>query len=214
MNNLQIQLLTNIFYYSAAHAGAPCDSEDLAHLMKIHPLRAMQFGEELSKLEDMGYLISVINSCGQNSWRVSREATISLQKNEAFDASQTKIESSIDFLNKANGYINEGMRFDQNNAIRSAILRLMHRNTHLPLVRNLLRLNAENNEMWFILVMMTTLVAENDPYVSVHDLEQIMPARYVRVILRQIHQGTHMFAQKNMLSPIIKTEWLNLINGC
>lgn len=201
MNNLQIQLLTNIFYYSAAHAGAPCDSEDLAHLMKIHPLRAMQFGEELSKLEDMGYLISVINSCGQNSWRVSREATISLQKNEAFDSSQTKIESSIDFLNKANGYINEGMRFDQNNAIRSAILRLMHRNTHLPLVRNLLRLNAENNEMWFILVMMTTLVAENDPYVSVHDLEQIMPARYVRVILRQIHQGTHVFAQKKYVEP-------------
>lgn len=201
MNTLQVQLLTNVFYYTAAHGGAPCDSEDLAHLMKIHPLRAMQFGEELNKLEDMGYMTSVINSCGQSSWRVSREATACMQKNEALNSDQNKIDSNIDFLNKANGYINEGMRFDQNNAIRTAILRLMRRNTHLPLVRNLLRLNADNNDMWFILVMMTTLVSENDPYVSIHDLEQIMPARYVRIILRQIRQGTHIFAQKEYIEP-------------
>ena len=196
LNPMQVQLLTCVFYHQAAHPNCICDIEDLSKMLKLHPLRTMQYKEELDKLEDFGYLVSLDTPRGDNGWRISKEAAHCLQNNEAFSLEMVRMQTALDFLCKASQYVSEGMRFDQNNSIRPRVKRLMRQNTHLPVVRNLQQFSEENYDMWFMLLMMTTLGAENDPFVGVSDLEQIIPGRLLRGMIRTIKNGTNIFVKK------------------
>ena len=193
---IQVQLLTCVFYHQAAHPNCICDIEDLSKMLKLHPLRTLQYKEELEKLEEKGYLVQLDTSRGDNGWRISKEASQCLQNNEVFCLDMVKLNSAMDFLCKASQYVSEGMRFDQNNAIRPRVKRLMRRNTHLPVVRNLQQFSEANYDMWFMLLMMTTLGADADPFVGMSDLEQIIPGRVLRGMIRTIKNGTHIFVQK------------------
>lgn len=196
INAMQVQLLTCVFYHQAAHPNCVCDIEDLSKMLKLHPLRTMQYKEDLDKLEDLGYLVSLDTPRGDNGWRISKEAAHCLQNNEAFSLEMVKMQTALDFLCKASQYVSEGMRFDQNNSIRPRVKRLMRQNTHLPVVRNLQQFAEENYDMWFMLLMMTTLGAENDPFVGMSDLEQIIPGRLLRGMIRTIKNGTNIFVKK------------------
>ena len=196
LNPMQVQLLTCVFYHQAAHPNCICDIEDLSKMLKLHPLRTMQYKEELDKLEDLGYLVSLDTPRGDNGWRISKEAAHCLQNNEAFSLDMVRMKTAMEFLCKASQYVSEGMRFDQNNSIRPRVKRLMRQNTHLPVVRNLQQFAEENYDMWFMLLMMTTLGAENDPFVGVSDLEQIIPGRLLRGMIRTIKNGTNIFVKK------------------
>lgn len=196
INAMQVQLLTCVFYHQAAHPNCICDIEDLSKMLKLHPLRTMQYKEELDKLEDLGYLVSLDTPRGDNGWRMSKEAAHCLQNNEAFSLEMVRMQTALDFLCKASQYVSEGMRFDQNNSIRPRVKRLMRQNTHLPVVRNLQQFSEENYDMWFMLLMMTTLGVENDPFVGVSDLEQIIPGRLLRGMIRTIKNGTNIFVKK------------------
>ena len=196
INAMQVQLLTCVFYHQAAHPNCICDIEDLSKMLKLHPLRTMQYKEELDKLEDLGYLVSLDTPRGDNGWRISKEAAHCLQNNEAFSLEMVRMQTALDFLCKASQYVSEGMRFDQNNSIRPRVKRLMRQNTHLPVVRNLQQFAEENYDMWFMLLMMTTLGVENDPFVGVSDLEQIIPGRLLRGMIRTIKNGTNIFVKK------------------
>ena len=196
LNPMQVQLLTCVFYHQAAHPNCICDIEDLSKMLKLHPLRTMQYKEELDKLEDFGYLVSLDTPRGDNGWRISKEAAHCLQNNEAFSLDMVRMKTAMEFLCKASQYVSEGMRFDQNNSIRPRVKRLMRQNTHLPVVRNLQQFSEENYDMWFMLLMMTTLGAENDPFVGVSDLEQIIPGRLLRGMIRTIKNGTNIFVKK------------------
>ena len=196
LNPMQVQLLTCVFYHQAAHPNCICDIEDLSKMLKLHPLRTMQYKEELDKLEDFGYLVSLDTPRGDNGWRISKEAAHCLQNNEAFSLDMVRMKTAMEFLCKASQYVSEGMRFDQNNSIRPRVKRLMRQNTHLPVVRNLQQFAEENYDMWFMLLMMTTLGAENDPFVGVSDLEQIIPGRLLRGMIRTIKNGTNIFVKK------------------
>ena len=196
LNPMQVQLLTCVFYHQAAHPNCICDIEDLSKMLKLHPLRTMQYKEELDKLEDFGYLVSLDTPRGDNGWRISKEAAHCLQNNDAFSLDMVRMKTAMEFLCKASQYVSEGMRFDQNNSIRPRVKRLMRQNTHLPVVRNLQQFAEENYDMWFMLLMMTTLGAENDPFVGVSDLEQIIPGRLLRGMIRTIKNGTNIFVKK------------------
>ncbi len=196
LSPMQVQLLTCVFYHQAAHPNCICDIEDLSKMLKLHPLRTMQYKEELDKLEDFGYLVSLDTPRGDNGWRISKEAAHCLQNNEAFSLDMVRMKTAMEFLCKASQYVSEGMRFDQNNSIRPRVKRLMRQNTHLPVVRNLQQFSEENYDMWFMLLMMTTLGAENDPFVGVSDLEQIIPGRLLRGMIRTIKNGTNIFVKK------------------
>ena len=196
LNPMQVQLLTCVFYHQAAHPNCICDIEDLSKMLKLHPLRTMQYKEELDKLEDFGYLVSLDTPRGDNGWRISKEAAHCLLNNEAFSLDMVRMKTAMEFLCKASQYVSEGMRFDQNNSIRPRVKRLMRQNTHLPVVRNLQQFAEENYDMWFMLLMMTTLGAENDPFVGVSDLEQIIPGRLLRGMIRTIKNGTNIFVKK------------------
>ena len=196
LNPMQVQLLTCVFYHQAAHPNCICDIEDLSKMLKLHPLRTMQYKEELDKLEDFGYLVSLDTPRGDNGWRISKEAAHCLQNNEVFSLDMVRMKTAMEFLCKASQYVSEGMRFDQNNSIRPRVKRLMRQNTHLPVVRNLQQFAEENYDMWFMLLMMTTLGAENDPFVGVSDLEQIIPGRLLRGMIRTIKNGTNIFVKK------------------
>ena len=196
INPLQVQLLTCVFYHQAAHPNCVCDIEDLSKMLRLHPLRTMQYREELDKLEDMGYLVQLETSRDENGWRISKEASCCLQNNEAFSLDMIKMKTAMEFLCKASQYVGEGMRFDQNNSIRPRVKRLMRQNTHLPIVRNLQQFAEENYDMWFMLLMMTTLGADSDPYVGTSDLEQIIPGRVLRGMIRTIKNGTNIFVKK------------------
>ena len=196
INAMQVQLLTCVFYHQAAHPSCLCDLEDISRMLNLHPLRTMQYKEELDQLEDMGYLVQLETSRDDNGWRISKEASKCLQNNEAFTLDMIRMKTAMEFLCRASQYVSEGMRFDQNNSIRPRVRRLMRQNTHLPVVRNLQKFAEENYDMWFMLLMMTTLGADNDPYVSVSDLEQIIPGRLLRGMIRTIKNGTNIFVQK------------------
>ena len=169
----------------------------------MHPLRTMQDKEELSALEELGYLVQLETPRGDDGWRITKEAAKCLQNNEAFSLEMIQMKSAVDFLIKASQYVSEGMRHDQNNTIRPRILRLMRRNTHLPLVRNLMLLPEDNYDLWFMLLMMTTLAVENDPFVGMNDLEQIIPGRVLRSMIRNIKNGNHIFAQREYIEEQI-----------
>ena len=196
INAMQVQLLTCVFYHQAAHPSCLCDLEDISRMLNLHPLRTMQYKEELDQLEDMGYLVQLETSRDDNGWRISKEASKCLQNNEAFTLDMIRMKTAMEFLCRASQYVSEGMRFDQNNSIRPRVRRLMRQNTHLPVVRNLQQFAEENYDMWFMLLMMTTLGADNDPYVGVSDLEQIIPGRLLRGMIRTMKNGTNIFVQK------------------
>ena len=144
----------------------------------------------------MGYLVQLETSRDESGWRISKEASCCLQNNEAFSLDMIKMKTAMEFLCKASQYVGEGMRFDQNNSIRPRVRRLMRQNTHLPIVRNLQQFAEENYDMWFMLLMMTTLGADSDPFVGTGDLEQIIPGRMLRGMIRTIKNGTNIFVKK------------------
>ena len=188
LTRTQTQLVTHVLCHNAEHPQSLCIIEDLAELMAIHPLRMMQMTGDLDYLEDLGYLNSSTNvPRGERGWRVSKEARAALTSDQAFDPESLRLASNIDFLEAASVYIDEGMRFDPDNSIATNILRLMNRNTHLPVVANLLSLPTQQ-DIWFMVLMMVTLGVEHDEAVSPRDLERMLAPRFLRPIFQQIRQ--------------------------
>lgn len=194
MDITRVKLITYILYHSAKHSSA-CDYEDLSKMLNIHPLRMMQLSNDLYTLEEMGYLYRNSNSMG-TGWRISKEAQEAIMSNQTFDIQSIKMETSIDFLTRANEYIKDGKRFDMDGSIVNNLRRFMIQNNHLPLVKNLNHLPTEEDK-WFMLIMMTVLAIDEDEYVSVRDLEQILTSKALRNIFYQMKQKKHIFVTKN-----------------
>lgn len=194
MDITRVKLITYILYHSAKHSSA-CDYEDLSKMLNIHPLRMMQLSNDLYTLEEMGYLYRNSNSIG-TGWRISKEAQEAIMSNQTFDIQSIKMETSIDFLTRANEYIKDGKRFDMDGSIVNNLRRFMIQNDHLPLIKNLNHLPTEEDK-WFMLIMMTVLAIDEDEYVSVRDLEQILTSKALRNIFYQMKQKKHIFVTKN-----------------
>lgn len=194
MDITRVKLITYILYHSAKHSSA-CDYEDLSKMLNIHPLRMMQLSNDLYTLEEMGYLYRNSNSMG-TGWRISKEAQEAIMSNQTFDIQSIKMETSIDFLTRANEYIKDGKRFDMDGSIVNNLRRFMIQNDHLPLVKNLNHLPTEEDK-WFMLIMITVLAIDEDEYVSVRDLEQILTSKALRNIFYQMKQKKHIFVTKN-----------------
>lgn len=195
MSRKHVQLLSFLMLYSAKHPGVLCDSDDLAEMMKLHPLRMLQLVPELSQLEEAGYVNACTTPRGDTGWRINIDAKNALIDNHVYEIKSSMLESNIDFLSRANYYIKEGMRCDADGSIVKNLQLLMRLNKHLPVVQSLQAL--PESDRWFMLIMMTTLAIEEDEYVSMRDLEQILSGRTVRTITRQIRQKQHLFAQKD-----------------
>ena len=190
-----VQLVSYLMLYSAKHPGMLCDSEDLAEMMRLHPLRMLQLVPELNQLEEMGYVSTTNTPRGDSGWRLTNDAKKCLIDNKCYDVQCTILDSNIDFLARANYFIKDGMHSDCDGSIVKNVQLLMRRNKHLSVVQNLEQM-AEA-ERWFMLTMMTTLAVEEDEYVSIRDLEQILDGRTVRNIIRQIRNKLHEFALKD-----------------
>lgn len=195
MSRKHVQLLSFLMLYSAKHPGVLCDSDDLAEMMKLHPLRMLQLVPELSQLEESGYVNACTTPRGDTGWRINSDAKNALIDDHVYDIKSSMLDSNIDFLSRANYYIKEGMRCDADGSIVKNLQLLMRLNKHLPVVQSLQAL--PESDRWFMLIMMTTLAIEEDEYVSMRDLEQILSGRTVRTITRQIRQKQHSFAQKD-----------------
>lgn len=201
LSRVQTQLVTYILWHNAQHAQCFCDNEDLSQMMSVHPLRMFQMMSDLEELESMGYLVcSCNNPRGERAWRVSNVARDALTKDQAFDPDSLRISSNMDFLEAARQYVQEGMRFDSDGTIAANILRLMKRNTHLPVVTSLRKLSNQH-DMWVMLLMMITLGVENDEAVTPPDLERMLAPRFLRPIFIQLRQGKHPFVQKGYVQP-------------
>lgn len=200
LTNMQAKILTCIVFYNAEHPCGLCDNEDLARLMSIHPLRMMQHMDDINQLEELGYIqVSTVAEHGGNGFRVSKEANDALMRDEAFDIQSLQLADNMEFLTQANTYVKDGMRYDRNGNIAKNIQRLMHLNPHLPVVKYLKEI-SNPTDMWFMLLMMTTLGIEGDDFVSPHDIEQMLPVRCVRTIVRLIRQDKYVFNINGYLS--------------
>jgi hypothetical protein len=141
------------------------------------------------------------------------EAQDALTNDMPFNPLFFKLTNNYDFLSKANRFIKDGRRYDEDGAIVKNINRLMAQNQQLSVVQNLQNIKGEA-EMWFMLQMMTTLAIEVDSYVSSSDLSQMLSDRAVRVILKQIKDGKHPFAQdgyielRNQAGQVQQGEWV------
>ena len=212
LSRIQVLILTSVLYYSAKHSGRKCNMDDLANLLHMHPLRVLQLRDEFCVLDELGYIVNYQNKDG---WSLSMvgEALESLAMDIPFDPQILKLESNFDFLCKANRFIKEGHRYDEDGTIAKNINRLMKQNQHLALVQNLQNIKDEA-DMWFMLLMMTTLAIEEDSYVNARDLAQMLSERTVRVILIQIKDNKHPFAKqgyielRNQAGQVQQGEWV------
>ena len=212
LSRIQVLILTSVLYYSAKHSGRKCNMDDLANLLHMHPLRVLQLRDEFCVLDELGYIVNYQNKDG---WSLSMvgEALESLAMDIPFDPQILKLESNFDFLCKANRFIKEGHRYDEDGTIAKNINRLMKQNQHLALVQNLQNIKDEA-DMWFMLLMMTTLAIEEDSYVNARDLAQMLSERTVRIILKQIMDNKHPFAKqgyielRNQAGQVQQGEWV------
>ena len=212
LSRIQVLILTSVLYYSAKHSGRKCNMDDLANLLHMHPLRVLQLRDEFCVLDELGYIVNYQNKDG---WSLSMvgEALESLTMDIPFDPQILKLESNFDFLCKANRFIKEGHRYDEDGTIAKNINRLMKQNQHLALVQNLQNIKDEA-DMWFMLLMMTTLAIEEDSYVNARDLAQMLSERTVRIILKQIMDNKHPFAKqgyielRNQAGQVQQGEWV------
>ena len=212
LSRIQVLILTAVLYYSAKHSGRKCDMDDLANLLHMHPLRVLQLRDEFCALDELGY---IVNTKKNDGWSLSivGEALESLAMDIPFDPQILKLENNFDFLCKANRFIKEGHRYDEDGTIAKNINRLMKQNQHLALVQNLQNIKNEA-DMWFILLMMTTLAIEEDSYVNARDLAQMLSERTVRIILKQIMDNKHPFAKqgyielRNQAGQVQQGEWV------
>ena len=212
LSRIQVLILTAVLYYSAKHSGRKCNMDDLANLLHMHPLRVLQLRDEFCVLDELGYIVNYQNKDG---WSLSMvgEALESLAMDIPFDPQILKLESNFDFLCKANRFIKEGHRYDEDGTIAKNINRLMKQNQHLALVQNLQNIKDEP-DMWFMLLMMTTLAIEEDSYVNARDLAQMLSERTIRIILKQIMDNKHPFAKqgyielRNQAGQVQQGEWV------
>ena len=212
LSRIQVLILTSMLYYSAKHSGRKCNMDDLANLLRMHPLRVLQLRDEFCGLDELGYIVNCQNKDG---WSLSMvgEALESLAMDIPFDPQILKLESNFDFLCKANRFIKEGHRYDEDGTIAKNINRLMKQNQHLAVVQNLQNIKDEA-DMWFMLLMMTTLAIEEDSYVNARDLAQMLSERTVRIILKQIIDNKHPFAKqgyielRNQAGQVQQGEWV------
>ena len=212
LSRIQVLILTAVLYYSAKHSGRKCNMDDLANLLHMHPLRVLQLRDEFCVLDELGYIVNYQNKDG---WSLSMvgEALESLAMDIPFDPQIIKLENNFDFLCKANRFIKEGHRYDEDGTIAKNINRLMKQNQHLALVQNLQNIKDEA-DMWFMLLMMTTLAIEEDSYVNARDLAQMLSERTVRIILKQIMDNKHPFAKqgyielRNQAGQVQQGEWV------
>lgn len=212
LSRIQVLILTAVLYYSAKHSGRKCDMDDLANLLHMHPLRVLQLREEFCVLDELGYIVNYQNKDG---WSLSMvgEALESLAMDIPFDPQILKLENNFDFLCKANRFIKEGHRYDEDGTIAKNINRLMKQNQHLAVVQNLQNIKNEA-DMWFMLLMMTTLAIEEDSYVNARDLAQMLSERTIRIILKQIMDNKHPFAKqgyielRNQAGQVQQGEWV------
>ena len=212
LSRIQVLILTAVLYYSAKHSGRKCDMDDLANLLHMHPLRVLQLRDEFCVLDELGY---IVNTKKNDGWSLSMvgEALESLTMDIPFDPQILKLESNFDFLCKANRFVKDGQRYDEDGTIAKNINRLMKQNQHLALVQNLQNIKDEA-DMWFMLLMMTTLAIEEDSYVNARDLAQMLSERTVRIILKQIMDNKHPFAKqgyielRNQAGQVQQGEWV------
>ena len=212
LSRIQVLILTSVLYYSAKHSGRKCNMDDLANLLHMHPLRVLQLRDEFCALDELGY---IVNTKKNDGWSLSivGEALESLAMDIPFDPQILKLENNFDFLCKANRFIKEGHRYDEDGTIAKNINRLMKQNQHLALVQNLQNIKDEA-DMWFMLLMMTTLAIEEDSYVNARDLSQMLSERTVRIILKQIMDNKHPFAKqgyielRNQAGQVQQGEWV------
>lgn len=212
LSRIQVLILTSVLYYSAKHSGRKCNMDDLANLLHMHPLRVLQLRDEFCVLDELGYIVNYQNKDG---WSLSMvgEALESLAMDIPFDLQILKLENNFDFLCKANRFIKEGHRYDEDGTIAKNINRLMKQNQHLALVQNLQNIKDEA-DMWFMLLMMTTLAIEEDSYVNARDLAQMLSERTIRIILKQIMDNKHPFAKqgyielRNQAGQVQQGEWV------
>ena len=212
LSRIQVLILTSVLYYSAKHSGRKCNMDDLANLLRMHPLRVLQLRDEFCVLDELGYIVNCQNKDG---WSLSMvgEALESLAMDIPFDPQILKLENNFDFLCKANRFIKEGHRYDEDGTIAKNINRLMKQNQHLALVQNLQNIKDEA-DMWFMLLMMTTLAIEEDSYVNARDLAQMLSERTIRIILKQIMDNKHPFAKqgyielRNQAGQVQQGEWV------
>ena len=213
LSRIQVLILTFVLYPSVKYSGGRnCDMDDLANLLHVHPLRVLQLNNEFNTLDERGY---IVNAKRHDGWSLSMvgEAREALTNDMPFDPQILKLENNFDFLSRANRFIKDGRQNDEDGAIVKNINRLMAQNQQLSVVQNLQNIKGEA-EMWFMLQMMTTLAIEADSYVSSGDLSQMLPDRTVRVILKQIKDATHPFAQdgyielRNQAGQVQQGEWV------
>ena len=197
---MQTKILTHIVCYNAEHPSGSCDNEDLAHQLGLHPLRVMQHMDDINHLEELGYIeICTIAEHGGKGFHMIKEAMEALTRNEAFDIESLRLSDNLEFLGHAQTFVKNGMRYDRDGCICKNIQRLMQHNTHLSVVKHLQQIsNAQ--DMWFMLLMLTTLAVEGDDFVSPQDIEQILHFRQVRSIVRLIGQGKHPFMLQGYIS--------------
>ena len=218
LTRMQVRIVTAILYYSAQHSGRRCDMDDLSDLLCMHPLRLLQLGADFDILDEMGYLTTGKESGGGMFWNFSSEARESLVQDKPFEIMSIQLADNYEFLHRAQQIISDGQSGDEDGTIAKRINRLMKQNPHLEVVRNLQDIKPLEDR-WCMLQFMTTLGIENDSYVGLSDLDDMLGYRVARKLLKQMREGSHSFVQKGYIEPLCEDgqaqvdQWVMTLQG-
>ncbi|MBQ0034326.1 MAG: ATP-binding protein [Bacteroidales bacterium] len=195
----QVQLLSACMFAYACNNSNGFSLDEIAKMMDMSAIFSLGLEVELEELEDNGLL----GKTGpfDSAWCISKEARKAFINNKSFGLESLRCEGNLEFLQEVNRNVKAGMRHDSDGSICKAVGRLFRINTHLPVVRNLDKLNLNNLDRWVMLLMLSTLGGAEDDFVNGRDLEQALRPNDVRRVVRQIQQGTYVLVKKGYLEP-------------
>ena len=186
-------------YFSSAHG--QFDLRDITRMLCLHPIQQNQVSAEIDALYDLGYVCPTNTRCGEQQWKVPRQAMKALQQNKPFDVSELKLSSNIEFLEHVGRAISEGMHYDSDDGIKHKIRHLMHINEHLPIVRNLNNVAPDADSLKVLLAIMATIAVDGYGYGNMGDFTNVVSGGTARSIMRAFKQNTHPFVQQGILEP-------------
>lgn len=203
MSSRQVQILSCILYINQT-SSQPCDAEDLALALDLHPFEVLALKGDILELAQNGYLypsnVRNMEVCF-GSWSISTDAMKALSENHALDRESLRNEDSLSFLNDCLRLINRCLN-DEGRNLGLFLEWLMRFNEHLPIVQNVRRIcGGDELSLKILLHMAANQAIEGYTRIPFQALDEVMDELTSRRTVRAFQKGTHPLVREGIIEP-------------
>ncbi|MCQ2345782.1 MAG: ATP-binding protein [Paludibacteraceae bacterium] len=194
VNRIQALVVAACVYQDAVHFNGCCTLRELAHRLQMNALQMLKYDKDIAALVGRCFLKNTRDEEGETAFAIEPIVMKAIRENRVPAEEEFKIQSNLEWLRAVNAAIKAGKRYDMDDTIVNAEENLEKRNMHLPVVRNLKKLDSKTDK-WSMLTMMCAIV-NGDAYFNQRDIEQVLNSRTSSDIARQLKAGTHWTQRK------------------